>query len=282
MKPILIIDPGHGGKDPGGGSNRYWIEKDMNLQISLYQYNRFKKLNIPVSITRQEDLTLTNDKRTKIVRKSGATYCISNHINAGGGDGAEIIYSIYSDGKMAKNIAYRLEKKGQNVRRVFTRTLPTNSRKDYYFMIRETGNVITNIIEYGFADSLRDDVEQVRENWNNYAEAVVQGFCEFSGFRYLAPRKIDYVVNKYKRDEPESDNKTWFIGKRVESRVDGLRFYNRPSWKDDALVNVVNKGIGFPKILAKIEVDDGYQFKVENSSGIIFYITANEKYIRVI
>ena len=33
----VIIDPGHGGYDPGGGSNQYFKEKDINLLISKYQ-----------------------------------------------------------------------------------------------------------------------------------------------------------------------------------------------------------------------------------------------------
>jgi len=37
----IIIDPGHGGKDTGGGSNEFWLEKDMNLKISLYQHQGF-------------------------------------------------------------------------------------------------------------------------------------------------------------------------------------------------------------------------------------------------
>ena len=44
---MIIIDPGHGGMDFGGGTNIYFKEKDKNLDISLYQYNRFKELGIP-------------------------------------------------------------------------------------------------------------------------------------------------------------------------------------------------------------------------------------------
>lgn len=187
-KPILIIDPGHGGIDPGGGTNRYWKEKDLTLKISLYQYNRYKELGVPVAITRTIDTTLDPDERTRIVRNSGAKYCHSNHINAGGGDGAEVIHSIYDGKDMAERIAQELRSEGQNIRRVFTRTLPGNASKDYYFIIRETGTVITNIIEYGFADSPGDDIEQLRNNHLVYAEAVVRTFCQYVGFTYRRPK----------------------------------------------------------------------------------------------
>ncbi|WP_053074928.1 N-acetylmuramoyl-L-alanine amidase family protein [Ornithinibacillus californiensis] len=185
--PILIIDPGHGGIDPGGGTNRYWKEKDLALKISLYQYNRYKELGVPVAITRTTDKTLSPDERTRIVRSSGARYCHSNHLNAGGGDGAEVIHSIYDGKDMAEKIAQELRRVGQNIRRVFTRTMPGNSSLDYYFMIRETGSVVTNIIEYGFADSPGDDINQLRNNHLDYAEAVVKAFCEYAGYTYRSP-----------------------------------------------------------------------------------------------
>ena len=48
----VIIDPGHGGYDPGGGSNQYFKEKDINLLISKYQDSRFKELGINSYLTR--------------------------------------------------------------------------------------------------------------------------------------------------------------------------------------------------------------------------------------
>lgn len=183
----LIIDPGHGGKDPGGGSNQFWKEKDMVLDISLYQYKRFKELGVSVALTRDKDVYIGPEERTKIVRESGAKDCISNHINAGGGDGAETIHSIYSEGHLAKALAEEIRKCGQNVRRVFTRTLPYDNKKDYYYMHRDTGKANTVIVEYGFADSKLDDIEQVKAHWKEYAEAVVKAYCERKGHKYVAP-----------------------------------------------------------------------------------------------
>ena len=59
----IVIDPGYGGNDSGAiGSNMY--EKDYNLLISNYMYDRLKELNIPVSITRNSDTTLSPKERT--------------------------------------------------------------------------------------------------------------------------------------------------------------------------------------------------------------------------
>lgn len=187
-KPIVIIDSGHGGYDPGGGSNKFWKEKDKTLEISCYQYGRFKDLGIPVAMTRDKDIHLGPKQRARIVRNSGAKYCISNHINAGGGDGAETIHSIYSDGKLARLIADKIRDDGQNIRRVFTRK---HGNADYYYMHGETGSVETVIVEYGFADSKSDDVEQIKKNTLKYAESVVEAFCDHINFEYLVPNSGD-------------------------------------------------------------------------------------------
>lgn len=196
MKPILIIDPGHGGKDPGGGSCDLFKEKDMVLQISLYQHQRCKELGIPATMTRDKDVYLAPEERAKIVRQSGAKYCLSNHINAGGGEGAETIYSIHSDGKLAHKILDTLVAVGAKKRRVFFRESEKNSGQDYYFMHRLTGSVETVIIEYDFADHPAGK-KRVYEHWSEFAEAVLKAFCDHVGHPYKPPseKKNDTEVS---------------------------------------------------------------------------------------
>jgi N-acetylmuramoyl-L-alanine amidase len=177
----LILDAGHGGVDPGAIGNGI-REEDYTLNISLYQYKRFKELGIPVKLTRSSDTDLDSNKRSKIVRESGMKHCISNHINAGGGDGAEVIYSIHSKPTFAQIVLDELVRAGQNKRKIFTRTSNGN---DYYYMHRMTGNVETIIVEYGFLDSKKDDIIQLKNDWDKYAEAVVKGYCAYAGYKYV-------------------------------------------------------------------------------------------------
>jgi N-acetylmuramoyl-L-alanine amidase len=149
---MIIIDAGHGGKDPGAIADGV-KEKDWNLEVSLHQYEFLKKLGIPCKLTRKTDIDLSPDKRSELVRSSGATVCLSNHFNAGGGSGAEVIHSKYATTAFAKSTADAL-KKIMPVRRVFSREGANG--KDYYYMHRLTGQVETLIIEYGFLDSAVD------------------------------------------------------------------------------------------------------------------------------
>ncbi|MBP1967961.1 N-acetylmuramoyl-L-alanine amidase CwlA [Virgibacillus natechei] len=66
---------------------------------------------------------------------------------------------------------------------------------------------------------------------------------------------------------------------RVESKVNGLRFYSKPSWSDSDVAGRVDEGIGFPNIVRKIKVGNGYQYEVKNSKGATYYITAASKYV---
>ncbi|QOS99403.1 N-acetylmuramoyl-L-alanine amidase [Brevibacterium sp. JNUCC-42] len=179
-KPILIIDAGHGGTDPGASGN-HMQEKDLTLQISLYQLQRCRELNLPVAITRTTDTTLTPSQRTTLVKQSGATYCISNHINAGGGEGVEAIHSIFASNKLANALAQAVVAEGQKFRRVYTRV--GSDGRDYYFMHRETGAVDTVIMEYGFIDHV-GDAQKLTNNWKRYAEAVLKAFCSHIGHPY--------------------------------------------------------------------------------------------------
>ena len=89
----VIIDPGHGGTDSGATGNNL-LEKDYNLLISKYMYDRFKELGIPVAITRDSDTTLpSTDRVNTILNKFGNSsdvILISNHINSWGGDSQSV------------------------------------------------------------------------------------------------------------------------------------------------------------------------------------------------
>ncbi|RJX40854.1 hypothetical protein D3P09_02190 [Paenibacillus pinisoli] len=189
QKPKLVIDPGHGGKDPGASGNGI-VEKHMVLDISLYQYKRFKELGIKVALTRDSDITLDSNARAALVKDSGAEHCISNHVNSASSStaaGVETIHSIYSDGKLATALMQAIADAGQP-----KRSTPVFSRKneagtnDYYFMHRLTGNVSTIISEYGFCSSPADAARLI-ENWKTYAEAVVKAYCQFEGHKYTPP-----------------------------------------------------------------------------------------------
>ena len=97
--------PRHGGADPGAVSGNL-NEKDLNLEAAQYMYKRLQKLGIPATIVRNTDETL--DRKERINRilnaygNSSDVILISNHINAGGGEGAEIVYALRNNPTLAQ------------------------------------------------------------------------------------------------------------------------------------------------------------------------------------
>lgn len=195
MKTI-IIDAGHGGTDAGAVA--FGVkEKDWNLKMSMYQYERLKQLGAQVALARASDVTLDPNPRASKI-KDKYHYCISNHFNAFNGQarGIETIHSIFSDGRFAKHLAEELRvTTGLPLRRVFTKK--NNVGTDWYFMHRLTGYTETVIIEYGFLDN-QSDYNYYKQEANFYkaAEAVVKVICQEVGVKYLpnvkgdAPKKV--------------------------------------------------------------------------------------------
>ena len=68
--------------------------------------------------------------------------------------------------------------------------------KDYYFMQRNTGDTESITVEYGFLDSKGDDVQQIKNNWQNYAEAVVRAVAQYIGLPYQMVENGEYYIVK--------------------------------------------------------------------------------------
>lgn len=66
-------------------------------------------------------------------------------------------------------------------------------------MLRNTPNNETIIVEYGFADSTGDDVNQIKNNWQELSEAVVRALANYVGVVYSPPEGMEsnyYIVKK--------------------------------------------------------------------------------------
>ena len=199
----IVIDPGHGGDDSGARGNNQ-LEKDFTLKISKYMYDRFKELGIPVVITRETDETLTPDERVKKILSaygdSPNVIVISNHLNAGGGTGAEVIYALRNNSTLADTILNNIGQTGQSKRRIYQRKLPTDPTKDYYFIHRNTGITEPLIIEYGFIDGTKKEIDFLNNNYKELAEAVIKAIASYKNIPYTEPNNIinntTYIIKK--------------------------------------------------------------------------------------
>ena len=79
----ILIDPGHGGKDPGAVKRGSSKEKDINLEVAKNLYNLLKKeRGFEVKITRDKDVFITLGNRAKMGNDFKADVFVSIHANA--------------------------------------------------------------------------------------------------------------------------------------------------------------------------------------------------------
>ena len=152
----IIIDPYRGGEDIGSEVNGI-TEKNYNLEISKYIYDRLRSLGIPVTLTRENDETLDQDNRINRIKTTYGTgndvIVISNALTTGE-EGAEIVYALRNSSGLSQKIANELSTAGLDVKKYYQRRLPSDTSKDYYRLIRDTANNESLIIFYGNIDNM--------------------------------------------------------------------------------------------------------------------------------
>ncbi len=79
---VIVIDPGHGGKDTGAIGYKRKREKDIVLSIAKRVYKELKKRGFKVYLTRRGDYFVTLRNRTRMANRVKANLFLSIHANA--------------------------------------------------------------------------------------------------------------------------------------------------------------------------------------------------------
>lgn len=179
-RPVVVIDAGHGGNDPGKVGVDGSLEKDINLQIAMRLKEYLEQSDVKVVMTREEDVGLYHEEdsgkkaadmrnRCEIINQSGADLAVSIHQNSYHEEyvsGGQVFY--YKDSENGKKLAEILQER-------FTYVLGADNRRlakangTYYLLLHVKCPIV--IAECGFlsnwkeAAMLQDETYQDRVAW---------------------------------------------------------------------------------------------------------------------
>lgn len=177
---IVIIDPGHGGRDPGAISVTKKKEKDFALAVALkVEQLLLQEPDIEVVMTRNEDTYPTLQERVAIANNLSADVFVSIHGNSNPSvtpSGSQTFYYQRTDSKALANVMhkYLMKATGLKDRGVTSGNL---------HVIRET-KMPAVLLEVGFLSNSNDETLLFTEDFqNNVAQGIVDGIKEYLGIK---------------------------------------------------------------------------------------------------
>lgn len=163
-KPVIVIDPGHGGDNMGTQAGGIWDEKYMTMVTAQAMYDELLLYDdVEVYLTRTEDRELSFVERAEFAESVGADFLFSIHYNASESHelfGSEVWVPLTAPfNNYGYQVAYELLT-GMRERGLFIRGIKTRKgdRGEYYAIIREPFalDIPAVIIEHCHVDEERD------------------------------------------------------------------------------------------------------------------------------
>ena len=246
---MIVIDPSKGGRESGVTGNGI-VEKDYNLLISEYIFNRLKSLGADVKIIRTTDEYISEDDRAnKILNAYGnnsKVVALSNMLG-NTGSGAEIIYALRNNSNLASALAENLDDAGLIVSKYYQRRSENDTSKDYYNIQKDTGLIETIVVNYGNINNI-NEATNIKNEWEDYAEAVVKSLANYTNVPYYKEGESQEIYTVKKGDS------LWKIANKYNTTVEKLKSAN--NLKTNTLS--VGQKLVIPSISVSPEVSDTY------------------------
>jgi N-acetylmuramoyl-L-alanine amidase len=174
-KLVVMIDPGHGGQDPGAIGIGGVREKDIILPIGQRVADILELNGIQVIMTRDSDYFVSLPGRVAMAERANADVFVSIHANSAGANRPEVsgleTYH-YESGLTLARIVHSKILQSLNVR-------DRNVRKARFYVLRKT-SMPSILVETGFITG-REDVANLTNSTyqNQMAEAIAQGIIQY-------------------------------------------------------------------------------------------------------
>ncbi len=164
-RPVVVIDSGHGGNDPGKVGVDGSLEKDINLQIATRLKAYLEASDVEVVMTRNDDTGLYNSgdnttkmadmrKRCEIITATKPALAVSIHQNSYHEEaisGGQVFY--YKGSDKGKRLAEILQKRFDYVLGAGNRRV-AKSNDNYYLLLHVKEPIV--IVECGFLSNWKE------------------------------------------------------------------------------------------------------------------------------
>ena len=246
MAKKIFINPGHSDTDPGAVG--YEVERELNVKVSEYMYNH-------LAANYKCELMMASGLVRDVASKAnawGADLFVSNHNNAGGGDGYEALVCSSKRLDLGKIFEKHVLVIGQNSRGVKYRP---------GLVVLNATNMPAILNEGAFVDNLKDI-----QDWNDNAElkklgiAYAEAAAEYLKLEAKPVEKIELKDDEYTLKEFVKDVQTI-----TGAKVDGIAGYETLS-KTVTLSAKINRTHKLVKPVQKRLAELGY--KVGTIDGI--------------
>lgn len=151
MTKLIVLDPGHGGTDPGAVGNGL-VEKNITMDLARLVQKKLAGV-ADVVLTRNSDVFISLSDRSDRANKVKADFFVSLHVNAGGGTGFEsYIYTAASAGAVdLQNIVH------QETAAYYSRlAFPDRGKKRANFAVLRQAAMPAMLVENLFIDNKND------------------------------------------------------------------------------------------------------------------------------
>ena len=212
----IVLDPGHGGSDPGA-VNGARLEKNDNLNLALAVQRRLAALGQHVVMTRSTDVFIPLAERSAISNRVNPDMFVSIHRNAAASSAANGVENFIYINPSPIEIQY-----AQTVLdEVVNAGVQSNRgvKRGNFAVLRNT-RAPAMLLEMGFITNTRDN-QLFDQNFNAYAEAITKGILRALGISQgpsLPPSTVTYTV--------VAGDTLWRLAQRFDTSVEAIMTAN--------------------------------------------------------
>jgi N-acetylmuramoyl-L-alanine amidase len=182
-KEIVVLDPGHGGFDPGAIGVAGTEEKEVNLDVALRLEGLLKQEKVKVVLTRSGDKFVSLRKRWKLANKRRAALFVSLHCNAHTGrnrpEGLETYYWHSQSEELARMVHSKVL--------LLLKIKDNDVRVSNFVVVRNT-SMPAILVEMGYIDHREEETLLRNSDFRQrMAEALKEGILEYMKAYNLGP-----------------------------------------------------------------------------------------------